>query len=195
MIIELIRHGETELTAHRCYQGRLDTSLSEEGKAKLRKSCELHNLVYVTNTKRTAETAAILFPLAEQRVLAGLREMDFGAFEGRNYQDMAEDADYRAWVDGGCWGRCPGGEDRKEFSVRVCEAFSALVDAALAEGREKLILVAHGGTQMAVLERWGEPKREYYAWCAAPGMGWRLDTVDWPARLRVLGTVNYTKES
>ena len=195
VIIELIRHGETDLSARRCYQGRLDTPLSESGRKNLRESDSLHNLIYITSKRRTAETAAILFPKAEQQVVEGLQEMDFGAFEGRNYQDMAEDEAYRAWVEGGCWGRCPGGEDRASFSARVCEAFAVLVENAIAEGRKELLIVAHGGTQMAVLERWGEPKKEYYAWCTAPGMGWRLDTAAWPSALRVLGTVNYTKES
>ena len=195
MIVELIRHGATELSERRCYQGRLDTPLSEAGKNSLKASTDKHNVVYITNKRRTAETAALLFPEAEQRVVAGLREIDFGAFEGKNYLDMENDAEYRAWVEGGCWGRCPGGESRSEFSARVCDTFSALVESALAEGRKEVLIVAHGGTQMAVLERWGEPRREYYAWCSAPGMGWRLDTANWPESLRVLGTVDYTKES
>lgn len=195
MIVELIRHGATELSERRCYQGRLDTPLSEAGKNSLKASTDKHNVVYITNKRRTAETAALLFPEAEQRVVAGLREIDFGAFEGKNYLDMENDAEYRAWVEGGCWGRCPGGESRSEFSARVCDTFSALVESALAEGRKEVLIVAHGGTQMAVLERWGEPKKAYYAWCSAPGAGWRLDTVSWPESLRVLGTVDYTKES
>ena len=195
MIVELIRHGATELSERRCYQGRLDTPLSEAGKNSLKASTDKHNVVYITNKRRTAETAALLFPEAEQRVVAGLREIDFGAFEGKNYLDMENDAEYRAWVEGGCWGRCPGGESRSEFSARVCDTFSALVESALAEGRKEVLIVAHGGTQMAVLERWGEPKKAYYAWCSAPGTGWRLDTARWPDSLQVLGTVDYTKES
>ena len=195
VIIELIRHGATELSECRCYQGRLDTPLSEAGRNRLTASEDKHNIIYITDKTRTAETADILFPEAEQQVVSELREMDFGDFEGRNYRDMENDADYRAWVEGGCWGRCPNGENRAEFSTRVCGAFSALVEKALAEGREELLIVAHGGTQMAVLERWGEPKNEYYAWCSAPGTGWRLDTANWPACLRVLGPVDYTKES
>ena len=98
MIIELIRHGATELSERRCYQGRLDTPLSETGKHRLEASEDKHNIVYITNKCRTAETAAILFREAEQRVISELREMDFGDFEGRNYLDMENDADYRAWV-------------------------------------------------------------------------------------------------
>ena len=64
----------------------------------------------------------------------GLKEMDFGVFEGRNYREMEYDPQYRAWVETGCEGRCPGGESKAEFCQRVCTAFAALVDAALAAG-------------------------------------------------------------
>ena len=37
---------------------------------------------------RARQTARILFPEAEQIVVPGLREMDFGTFEGRNYVEM-----------------------------------------------------------------------------------------------------------
>ena len=51
---------------------------------------------------RARQTAHILFPQAEQIVVPGLREMDFGTFEGRNYIEMENDPDYRAWVDSNC---------------------------------------------------------------------------------------------
>ena len=59
---------------------------------------------------------------------------------------MEQDADYRAWVDGRCVGRCPGGESMEEFAARTCPAFAALVQDALAQKREQLVVVAHGGT-------------------------------------------------
>lgn len=95
-----------------------------------------------------------------------LREMCFGIFEGRNYVEMERDPDYLAWVGDDCMGRCPGGESRAEFSDRTCAAFASLVDEALARGAEMLVVMAHGGTQMAVMERYACPRRDYYTWCA-----------------------------
>ena len=118
-----------------------------------------------------------------------LREMDFGAFEGRGWWEMEQEPDYRNWVDGGCMGRCPGGEDRAEFSRRVCAAFEGI----LAEEREsaELAVVAHGGTQMSVLERWGEPGREYYQWQRPCGCGWLLN---WDGQtLQVLQQVEFLR--
>ena len=79
---------------------------------------------------------------------------------------------------------------------RVCTAFAALVDAALAAGEPQLVIVAHGGTQMAALERFAVPHKNYYSWCAPAAGGFVLDAADWihQKTLRVVKTVQYTKE-
>ena len=68
---------------------------------------------------------------------------------------------------------------------------------ALADGEEMLVILAHGGTQMAALERYGVPRRSYYRWCGPNAGGYVLDARDWAARheLRLVKTVQYTKES
>ena len=113
MLIWLIRHGSTELTEARKYQGVLDTPLSKEGRGALKQAAFSPVLVYTSSLIRTQETASVLFPPAKQISIPGLAEMDFGLFEGRSADEMAEDPAYRAWVDGFCMGRCPGGEDRQ----------------------------------------------------------------------------------
>ena len=102
---------------------------------------------------------------------------------------MEQDADYRAWVDGGCEGRCPGGEDRAEFTARVTNVFREIVETE--KNSEELVLVAHGGTQMALLERFGVPERAYYRWQRPCGCGWLLER-DADGTLRVLEELDYT---
>lgn len=191
--LELIRHGATALQAEHRYQGITDAPLSAEGKAVLRVAEELPERVIVTPLRRTQETADILFPSVSQIVVPGLQEMDFGRFEGRNYIEMEHDQDYRAWVNGMCLGQCPGGESKAEYVQRVTAAFTALLDQALAERWRDLVIVAHGGTQMALLERFGAEERDYYAWQLPCGHGYRLDASAWPSdhRLKVLGETNY----
>ncbi len=64
-----------------------------------------------------------------------LQEMCFGSFEGRNFIEMEHDPDYLAWVNANCESPCPDGETKAVFSERVCRAFAALVDKALADGK------------------------------------------------------------
>lgn len=162
MRIWLLRHGRTEDNDRRRYQGQRDVPLSAAGAAELRKADFSPETVFVSPLSRARETARILFPDARQEIVADLVEMDFGDFDGRSADEMAEDAAYRAWVDGGCLSRCPNGETRAEFTARTCAAVAALVERAAAEGAERLVLVAHGGTQRAVLENLSEPGCGYY---------------------------------
>ena len=192
MNIYLIRHGLTTPGEEGRYQGFLDESLSEKGRAQLTQAPQNPSHVYVSPAKRARETASILFPGAEQICVPGLWEMNFGVFEGRTWKEMENDARYREWVDGMCLGTCPGGESRASFSARVCKAFLHVLDmektrqqTAEAHGlsispagekllEEDLFIVSHGGTQMAILERWGRPARDYYSWQRPCGCGWIL---------------------
>ncbi len=175
MLLYLIRHGETEFNKEKRYQGKIDISLSEEGRDKLFKADFEPEIVYVSGLKRTAETAGVLFPGAELRIKPGLNEMNFGSFDGRTADEMEEDPEYRKWVDNDCETRCPGGENKAEFSERVCEAFKEVVMECFAEDRGEAVIVSHGGTIMAILEVYGNPKRDFYDWLIGNGCGFVLE--------------------
>ena len=197
MLIYLLRHGLTEYNAQKRYQGQRDIPLSPEGAAQLRKADFDPDVVYVTPLQRTSQTAKIVFPHAKLVVVDGLKEMCFGSFEGRNFIEMEHDPDYQAWVQANCESSCPDGERKEDFSNRICAAFSKLVDEALAEGKDRLVILAHGGTQMAAMERYGVPHQDYYKWCGPNAGGYVLDAKDWTQKhiLTVIKTVQYTKSA
>ena len=62
---------------------------------------------------------------------------------------------------------------------------------------ELLVILAHGGTQMAAMERYALPRRDYYAWCGPNAGGYVLDAKDWTEKrvLYLVKTVQYTKEA
>ena len=196
MLIYLLRHGLTQDNQEKRYQGRRDVPLCPQGPCPAAPGGFCPKTVMITSLQRTRQTAEVLFPDAELVVADGLKEMDFGVFEGRNYREMEHDPQYRAWVETGCRRPLPGGESKAEFCQRVCTAFAALVDAALAAGEPQLVIVAHGGTQMAALERFAVPHKTIIpgvlprraALCWMPPIGVHQKT------LRVVKTVQYTKE-
>ena len=149
MRVRLIRHGTTAGNAARRYVGRTDDPLCPEG----REAAERHEKdpaqksVFVSPLKRARETAAILFPNAEQIIVDGLMEMDFGDFEGRTADEMADDPAYRKWVDDFCEGACPNGESQEGFFRRVTEAFGE----TLASLDSDALFVVHGGVIMAIM--------------------------------------------
>lgn len=176
MNIYLLRHGETEYNKQKRYQGTLDIPLSAEGLARLQKAPISPRVVYISPLIRARRTAEILFPEARLVEVENLKEMCFGVFQGRNYIEMEKDPDYIAWVGEDCTGRCPGGETKAEFTQRTCEAFCRLLEDALAAGEEELVILAHGGTQMALMEQHGLPKKDYYSWCGPNGGGYLVTT-------------------
>ena len=196
MLIYLIRHGMTKLGEEKRYQGSLDTPLSEAGRLALSRADIIPDRLYVSPLLRARQTADLLFPGIPAAIVPDLREMDFGAFEGRGYWEMEQDSAYQAWVGGGCRGQCPGGEDMETYTSRVCACFSSLVQTSLEAGARSLAVVAHGGTQMAVLERWGRPPRDYWRWQRPCGCGYLLDSKSWPDGLIVLDeTVSFTSDT
>ena len=182
--ILLLRHGQTQGNIDFRYNGRTDDPLTPEGRAALaEKRYPPARVVYVTPLRRTRETAAILFPGAYQITVPGLREMDFGDFEGRSYIDMEHDAAYRAWIDSACLGPIPNGECRADFLRRVGAAFRALLAA---DKSERVTIVAHGGTLMAVCTLFVDPTRDYFDWRPKNGGGYRLRPTDDPERLELV---------
>ena len=196
MLIYLLRHGLTDYNAQKRYQGQRDIPLSAVGLAQLRRADIDPKVVYISTLQRTKQTAEVLFPNAKLVPVDGLKEMCFGSFEGRNYVEMEHDPDYLAWVAANCESPCPDGERKAEFTARICKAFTALVDKALADGEDTLVILAHGGTQMAALSTYALPRKKYYDWCGPNAGGYVLDARDWQTRhvLHLVKTVQYTKE-
>ena len=179
MQIELIRHGKTSYNEPKRYQGILDIPLSESGKSALGQSGRELSRVYVSPLTRSRQTAAILFPGAEQIPVPGLEEMNFGDFEGRLVTELEKDPPYRAWVESGCLAPRPGGESKEIFANRVCAAFENLLDQALSRGETEVVIVAHGGTLMSVMDRYALPRKSYFAWHRPCGGGYLLDAINW----------------
>lgn len=144
--------------------------------------------LYVSPLKRCRETAAVLYPGKEQIVIENLRECDFGEFEYRNYQELNGNPDFQRFIDSNGESGFPKGETLKQFQDRCAEAFQQLVEEELlkeAAGSRKdrlkagskdgqvqkepkrertCVLVVHGGTIMALLDRYSRPHKDYYDW-------------------------------
>lgn len=157
MDLVLVRHGEPEEGARgRCY-GTLDVGLSEAGRGQCRTLAEAlrgERVSHVVSSprRRALETArAIAAPHGLDVVpLDGLRELDFGALEGRSYDEIALEMPelYARWMQSPTTVRFPGGEGYADLSARVSDAVS---DLRRTHDREVVVAVTHGGVVRAVL--------------------------------------------
>lgn len=157
MLLWLIRHPEPEASAvGRCY-GSLDVGLSEKGIVQARAVAEAladQQLAAIySSPKRRCTVAAEMIAVAHGRAFEcvdALREIDFGEFEGRSYDEIAASHPelYREWMESPTSVCFPGGESFAEMRARVLDACATL----LTRHADQLIaMVTHGGVIRVLL--------------------------------------------
>ena len=156
-LLWLIRHPEPEAAAGgRCY-GSQDWQLSEAGIRQAhalarQMAAEPLSAIYTSPRRRCRQAAGIL---AESRdcpaeCVEALRELDFGAFEGRRYEEIAElyPALYQEWMDRPTEVQFPGGESFRDMRARV---LAAAADLRARHTGNAIALVTHGGVNRIIL--------------------------------------------
>ena len=197
MRVMFLRHGQTRGNLEGRYIGRTDEPLCEAGVAALAARPPLPRpaRLYVSPLRRCRESAALLFPEEVPVAVADFRECDFGAFEGKNYAELNGDADYQAWIDSGGELAFPGGESRASFQDRCCAAFARVAEALLTEAADgPAAFVVHGGTIMAILSRYGVPRKGYFDWQVKNGEGFAGELTRAGGELRLEGIVRLPRE-
>ncbi len=166
MEIVLYRHAKTAGNLKHAYIGATDEPLCADGIVEAQNAyppdCSVSS-VFVSPLTRAKESARIWFPHAEQIVVPGLSEMNFGIFEGKNYKELNLSqyaAEYQHWIDSYCTDPIPNGESQAGFIGRTVWAFEQVVGEN--KKADRLIFVAHSGTAMALAARYLKPARGYF---------------------------------
>lgn len=180
--VYLIRHARTAGNEKGRYTGcRTDEELSASGvRETISRKAEYGALpgeereklrFYASPLKRAMQTAQILFDDPEITPVPDLREIDFGAFEGKDHAQLSGNPLYRQWIDSNGTLPFPGGEDRNSFVKRSLHGFYAVLGDLSAD--ETAVIICHGGTLMAVMSEL--TGREYFDFMAGNLEGYRLD--------------------
>lgn len=170
--LQIVRHSLTEANERRLYCGSTDLPLSDAGRAlalSRRGALPECALTVTSGMRRANETLLMMTGRRPDRALPGLREMAFGPFELRGYDELKDREDYRRWIDGA---ECPGVETREAFRRRVLAAGEALLrlDAPSA------LAVCHGGVIAALMAEWFPGAgRHFYQWQPGPCAGYRVE--------------------
>lgn len=179
--IHLIRHGTTAGNEQGRYIGSTDLALSEQGAARLRSLRKKHPYPaaqeYLCSPMlRCKETMRILYPDAKPILIPGLRECDFGDWEGKTAAEIAaEDGKFSRWISGaGGPVTPPNGEDGAAFAQRVGSAFNKIVEDLMRSGTTSAVIVTHGGVMMSILAACGLPRAKFYDWMSEPGCGYSM---------------------
>ncbi|MDF2141740.1 histidine phosphatase family protein [Paenirhodobacter sp. CAU 1674] len=141
----LIRHGQTDANRDGLIAGRIEAQLTEAGRAAARalagRPWPAAIALFISPQARARETALLAFPGRMPVILGGLRERDWGQFEGRPIHEMpAREATPE------------GGEPWPAMLARVGGAIRAAQDRA---GAALPVLVAHSGVIRAARQLTG----------------------------------------
>jgi alpha-ribazole phosphatase len=153
--IFLVRHAATDMAGRFCGQSDPDlNALGQEQVAHLvlQLSAERLERIYSSDLKRARTTAQAI---AHSHGLAvetrpGLREIDFGEWEGLSWEEIERgDPQYAArWIAAFPQLPAPAGETFPAFEARVLREMTSLVD----RDAGAIAVVTHGGVLRVVLQ-------------------------------------------
>jgi probable phosphoglycerate mutase len=173
--ILLIRHGEsraaTQDNPFPLVNGQGDPELADTGREQAERLCRrladhAIDAVYVTNLRRTHETAAPLCKIKGivPTILEDLREVHLGDWEGglfriKSHQNDPRIVEMREHQE---WGRIPGAESNAQLDLRVARGLSTVIEK---HPDHVVVIVAHAGSIGSVLSQ--ATKSEPFAFVGA----------------------------
>lgn len=155
--VYLIRHARTKSNEERRYLGWSDEEILPI--QKLPVINRQFKVVFGSDLKRCQQTAALYFPQAKYDGDYRFRESNFGDFEGKTYEDLKDNTQYRSWIDDPYTIAPPFGETLEDLIKRSMEAFKELPN-----GMAKYALILHGGTIRALLVHLAPKFSEFWDW-------------------------------
>lgn len=147
--IYLIRHGITEFNTQKKYMGFTDEPVIQEklpDYAALRSILEKEEIdtIYSSDLIRCQQTARYLFGEQTINLDKRLREISFGDWEGKTYEQLKHIPAYCNWLSNWETESIPNGEDGQQFRERVMQFVreSVLLEDHIGKN---LVIVSHGG--------------------------------------------------
>lgn len=177
--IHLIRNGTTKSNLEGTYCGITDESLCDKGIAELVDLKDNYgyppaDYIFTSPLKRCTQTAEIIYPNFPTAVIDELKECNFGEFEGKTADELADIPEYKEWLQGGKDACPPNGESNSSFAGRVCGSFIKIADGMISAGIQNSAVITHGGAIMAILSAFGIPQMPMSEWLTPAGCGYTV---------------------
>jgi alpha-ribazole phosphatase len=172
VVIALFRHGLTEENKRKAYLGWNDSPLCTESANLSTRS--RYDLYYSSDLPRCIESGNILFPNNDLILLPHLREMNFGQWEGKTYEDLKELPLYQQWLSNPTSYCPPGGESFEEFTHRIQNGWGKIAGKILSENIERCAIITHGGIIRYLLSKYAPMKNDFWYWQVPHEQGYEL---------------------
>ena len=182
MLIYIVRHGETDLNAKGCIQGRIEVPLNENGRKLATITGQgladvVFDCVISSPSGRAFETASLI--LAENKASSGipietdnrLMETNWGVWEGlgcvdSNYQ-VPREQHQAVWNDTFHFVPPDGGESCEELCARTQEILWEVIQNPAYQGKT-ILLSTHGMALRAMLNPFYENPEDFWQGSVPP---------------------------
>lgn len=189
--IHFIRHGITEGILNRWYYGWADMPLTEDGIRAL-KQLKADGIYpagedadfYTSGMIRANQTLEAIYGSAPYRVIDDLREMNFGQWECKTFDELKELEGFDLWLEDKTGDFVfPGGESANAFYQRAGRGLKELLGyhrlkelSHRHSGKDAVSIVAcHGGVIAASMcALTDQPKETFWEWIPDPGRGYTV---------------------
>ncbi|MGJ7909782.1 histidine phosphatase family protein [Neobacillus sp. LXY-1] len=172
VVITLFRHGITEANVRRAYLGWTDSPLCP-GEPVLMNLKE-HDIYFSSDLPRCTATLNLVFPQAHPYLLSELREMNFGDWEGKTYEELKDEPRYEQWLTDPSRYSPPNGESYQQFSERVQAGWRKLVQMVLTQTFERCAVMTHGGVIRYLLSEYAPEIQDFWSWQVPHSQGFEL---------------------
>lgn len=175
----LIRHGKTEANEKRLYYGFSDIGLSFKGRKELFQLKKEINypkgdLFINSGMKRTIETMEIIYENTNFLINENLKEINFGDFELKSYEDLKENKHYIKWIENIEKNEIPNGETKTQFKARVIKGFSEIFEYSLKNEIKDIIIICHSGVIATFMQSIIKNEKSFYDWLPQYGRGYTV---------------------
>ncbi len=176
--LTLIRHGFTNENTQGRYIGVTDSDLCDDGIRALKEKyphAPKADYIFVSPMKRCLQSAEIIFGIRNVIVIPEFKEMNFGDFECKNYNELNGNPAYQSYIDSGGEAPFPNGESKEDFKERSIKGLYKLYDMCRKFNMKVPSAVVHGGSIMAILSYL--TKEDYFSFRIKCGEGYRLNII------------------
>jgi alpha-ribazole phosphatase len=181
MDVYLVRHGITEWNKEKRYLGHTDQEVIKSELTQLSKlKKELMNRsfddVFTSDLRRCQETLAYLDLPSQVSVDRRLREIYFGDWEGKIYNELKDNQAYQNWLDNWEVYSIPNGESAVTFKSRIDSFFNELFGGKMtpaATTKKQILIMTHGGVIRYLISKY-VPSISFWELSVTPGQGIKL---------------------
>ncbi|MCP3740889.1 histidine phosphatase family protein [Rossellomorea sp. BNER] len=165
VVVAVYRHGLTEANKNHQYLGWTDSPLCKEEQKRIFQERNAHSSYqqyFCSDLSRCTSSLNLLHPKVTPVIMKDFREMNFGDWEGKTYEELKNEISYQDWISSPFTVKPPNGESYLQFTNRVKKGWKKIITMTVKQGGSKIMLMSHGGVLRYLISRYSPTKKDFW---------------------------------